>query len=111
MHSEQSNISHPEGGQNIGGAEITREVWTDTRRPVIILWLYFNSEGNDVMATYACNKCGMAVNTNCAKCDVTLVDDSLELDNGTKVQIAKCPSCEGKIKSPSCCGEEMACSI
>ena len=41
------------------------------------------------MATYACNKCGMAVNTNCAKCDVALVDDSLDLDNGTKVQIAK----------------------
>ena len=41
------------------------------------------------MATYASNKCGMAVNTNCAKCDVALVDDSLELDNGTKAQIAK----------------------
>jgi hypothetical protein len=27
------------------------------------------------------------------------------------VQIAKCPSCAGKIKSPSCCSEEMACSI
>ena len=63
------------------------------------------------MATHACNNCGMAVNTSCAKFDVTLVDDSLELTNGTKVQIAKYPSCEGKIKSPSCCGEEMACSI
>ena len=90
---------------------MTREVWTNTRRPVIVLRDYFNSEGNDVIATYACNKCGMAVNTNFAKCDVALVNDSLELDNGTKVQIAKCPSCAGKIKSPSCCGEEMACSI
>jgi hypothetical protein len=40
-----------------------------------------------------------------------MVDDNLDLGNGTKVQIAKYPSCEGKIKSPSCCGEEMACSI
>ena len=88
-----------------------RGIWTNTRWPVIILWLYINFVGSYVMATYACNKCGMAVNTSCAKCDVALVDDSLELDNGTKVQIAKCPSCAGKIKSPSCCGEEMACSI
>ena len=63
------------------------------------------------MATYACNKYGMAVNTSCAKCDFALVNDSLELYNGTEVQIAKCPSCAGKIKSPSCCGEETACSI
>ena len=41
------------------------------------------------MATYACNKCEMAVNTSCAKCDVTLINDSLEPDNETKGQIAK----------------------
>lgn len=63
------------------------------------------------MATYECGKCGMAVNTTCAKCDVPLVDASLEIGDGKSVQIAKCPSCEGKIKSPSCCGEEMACNI
>ena len=89
----------------------TRDIWTNARRPVIILLLYRNFVRTCVMATYACNKCGMAVNTSCAKCEVALVDGSLELGNGTKVQIAKCPSCEGKIKSPSCCGEEMACSI
>ena len=58
-----------------------RGIWTNTRWPVIILWLYINFVGSYVMATYACNKCGMAVNTSCAKCDVALVDDSLELDN------------------------------
>ena len=63
------------------------------------------------MATYECGKCGMAVKTTCAKCDVPLVDTSLEIGGGKCVQIAKCPSCEGKIKSPSCCGEEMTCSI
>ena len=81
-----------------------------TSRSLFML-LHINSVRICVMTTYACKKCGMAVNTSFAKCDVALVDDSLELDNGTKVQIAKCPSCGGKIKSPSCCGEEMACSI
>ena len=46
----------------------------------------------------------MAVNASCAKCDVPLENDLLNLEDGTKVQISKCPSCEGKIKSPLCCG-------
>ena len=49
------------------------------------------------MATYECGKCGMAVNTTCAKCNVPLEDASLDLGDRT-VQIARCPSCEGKIK-------------
>jgi DNA-directed RNA polymerase subunit RPC12/RpoP len=61
------------------------------------------------MATYDCDNCGMAVNASCAKCDQALVDDILKLDNGTEVQISRCPECEGKIKSPSCCGVEMIC--
>ena len=63
-----------------------------------------------IMATYECDNCGMAVNATCAKCDVPLVDDIITTDNGSKVQVSECPSCEGKIKSPSCCGEEMTCS-
>ena len=59
------------------------------------------------MATYECDACGMAVNASCAKCDVPLVDGSLTLDDGTVVQISKCPECEGKIKSPQCCGADM----
>jgi hypothetical protein len=62
------------------------------------------------MATYECNSCGMAVNASCAKCDQPLVDDVLKLDDGTEVQISRCPECEGKIKSPSCCGVEMICN-
>jgi len=62
------------------------------------------------MATYECNNCGMAVNASCAKCDQALVDDILRLDDGAKVQISRCPECEGKIKSPSCCGIEMVCN-
>ena len=63
------------------------------------------------MATYVCGKCGMAVNTTCAKCDVPVFDASLEVGDGKSVQIAKCPSCEGKVKSPGCFGGELPCSI
>lgn len=62
------------------------------------------------MATYECNHCGMAVNASCAKCDTPLVDDTLALGDGSQVQISRCPECEGKIKSPSCCGQEMVCN-
>ena len=62
------------------------------------------------MATYECSECGMAVNATCAHCDSPLVDDILTLDDGTKVQISKCPNEHGKIKSPSCCGQEMSCT-
>jgi DNA-directed RNA polymerase subunit RPC12/RpoP len=62
------------------------------------------------MATYECNNCNMAVDASCAKCDQALVDDILKLDDGTEVQISRCPECEGKIKSPSCCGVEMVCN-
>jgi hypothetical protein len=62
------------------------------------------------MATYECSECGMAVNATCAHCDSSLVDDILTLDDGTEVQISKCPNEHGKIKSPSCCGQEMTCT-
>ena len=62
------------------------------------------------MATYECSECGMAVNATCAHCDSPLVDDILTLDDDTKVQISRCPNDHGKIKSPSCCGQEMTCT-
>ena len=63
------------------------------------------------MATYECSKCGMGVNATCAKCDAPLVDDTLKLEDGTEVQISKCPNGHGKIKSPMCCVEDMSCKI
>ena len=63
------------------------------------------------MATYECSTCGMAVNASCAKCDAPLVDDILKLDDGREVQISKCPTGHGKIKSPMCCGADMNCSV
>ena len=62
------------------------------------------------MATYECKKCGMAVNATCAKCGAELVNDSLTLEDGSVVQISKCPNGHGKIKSSMCCGEDMTCT-
>jgi hypothetical protein len=63
------------------------------------------------MATYECKKCGMSVNATCGQCDAPLENDSLELADGKNVQISKCPNGHGKIKSPMCCGQDMACSV
>ena len=53
----------------------------------------------------------MAVNATCAKCDAPLVNDMLTIDDGTRVQISKCPNEHGKIKSPLCCGQDMTCTV
>ena len=62
------------------------------------------------MATYECSNSGMSVNATCGKCDAPLIDDVLKLENGSEVQISKCPNDHGKIKSPTCCGNDMSCS-
>ena len=62
-------------------------------------------------ATYSCGQCGMSVKAQCAKCDVPLENGHLDLPDGSQVQVSRCPSCEGKIKSPQCCGADMACSV
>ena len=63
------------------------------------------------MATYECWKCGMSVNATCGKCNEPLIDDMLNIDDGTQVQISKCPNDHGKIKSPLCCGQDMSCAV
>ena len=63
------------------------------------------------MTTYECSKCGMGVNATCAKCDASLVNDILDLPDGLQVQISRCPNDHGKIKSPTCCGEDMSCKL
>ena len=82
MHNEYVNIPSPRGGHIGDIAHDTRDIWTNTRRPVILNFLYINFMGNYAMATCERNKCGMAVNTSFTKCDVALVDNSLELGNG-----------------------------
>ncbi|MDE0899480.1 MAG: hypothetical protein OSA81_10715 [Longimicrobiales bacterium] len=63
------------------------------------------------MATYTCDKCGMSVNMTCATCDSELVNDTITTDSGVEVQVSKCPEGHGKIKSPMCCGDDMACAV
>ena len=63
------------------------------------------------METYKCDKCGMSVNASCGKCGIPLENSHINLEDGAQVQVSKCPSCKGKIKSPLCCGEDMNCSI
>ena len=62
------------------------------------------------MATYECKKCGMSVNAACGKCSTPLVDDTITTDDNVEVQVSKCPNGHGKIKSPSCCEQDMSCS-
>ena len=62
------------------------------------------------MATYECSICGMSVNATCGKCNEPLVDGTIDVD-GSEVQVSKCPNDHGKIKSPSCCGKDMNCSV
>jgi hypothetical protein len=63
------------------------------------------------MATYECSKCGMSVVLYKEEIDAPLENDMLTIDDGTQVQISKCPNEHGKIKSPLCCGQDMTCTV
>jgi len=63
------------------------------------------------MATYTCPSCDMSVHTTCGHCGADLVNDVLVKDDGTNVGISQCPNGHGKIKSPMCCGTDMACAV
>jgi hypothetical protein len=53
----------------------------------------------------------MSVNMTCAECGAALEPDTLTKDDGSAVQVSKCPNGDGMIKSPMCCAEDMACAI
>ena len=74
-------------------------------------WTYFTATKGSEMATYKCSSCGMSVNATCGTCDAPLVDDIIERDDGSTVQVSRCPNDHGKIKSPGCCGADMSCSV
>lgn len=63
------------------------------------------------MALYTCPACNMSVNTTCGACEAALVDDVLVKDDGARIGISVCPNGHGKIKSPMCCGSDMACAV
>ncbi|MDP6457592.1 MAG: hypothetical protein QF551_07335 [Candidatus Marinimicrobia bacterium] len=44
----------------------------------------------------------------CTSCGSELVHDHITRDDGTKVEVSKCPNGCGMIKSPTCCGHDMA---
>ena len=69
-------------------------------------------KGTSNVSDYACERCGMSVKgMTCGKCNAALVHDTLTKPDGTEVHVAKCPGGCGKIKSPMCCGQDMACSV
>ena len=74
-------------------------------------WTYFTATKGSEMATYECSSCGMSVNATCGICDAPLVDDTIERDDGSTVQVSRCPNDHGKIKSTMCCGADMSCSV
>ena len=62
------------------------------------------------MAAYTCSKCGMSVGSmTCGKCGKELAHDSVTKPDGSTVHVSKCPEGHGKVKSPMCCGQDMAC--
>ena len=64
------------------------------------------------MSNYSCEQCGMGVKgMACAKCGKDLEHDILTKPDESEVHVSKCPDGCGKIKSPMCCGSDMACSI
>jgi hypothetical protein len=60
---------------------------------------------------YTCDKCGMGVKgMSCAKCGKELVHGTISKD-GADIHVSKCPDGHGMIKSPQCCGQDMACPV
>ena len=56
------------------------------------------------MAKYSCGDCGMEIHPiTCGKCGTELTHVNIE-----KVGGAECTNGCGKIKSPMCCGHDMA---
>ncbi|MEE2780458.1 MAG: hypothetical protein VYE15_08035 [Myxococcota bacterium] len=47
----------------------------------------------------------------CGKCGKALEHGSITTDAGVEVHVSRCPDGCGKIKSPMCCGQDMACSL
>ena len=61
------------------------------------------------MAVYKCEACGMSIGTmTCGTCDKELDHGSITADSGDVIQVSKCPDGHGMIKSPMCCGQDMA---
>ena len=63
------------------------------------------------MAAYTCEACGMSIGTmTCGQCGAELAHGALNRDDGGTVHVSRCPAGHGMVKSPMCCGQDMACS-
>ena len=61
------------------------------------------------MTAYTCDVCGMSIGTmTCGKCGKDLVHSSITTDDGETIHVSECPDGHGKVKSPMCCGQDMA---
>jgi hypothetical protein len=68
-------------------------------------------EAGAIMANYKCSddSCDMEVMAiSCGKCGTELEYKTLAKPDGTKVNILECPKGCGRIKSPTCHGQDMA---
>ena len=61
------------------------------------------------MTKYNCSDCGMEVKyITCGKCNSELEYKVVTKDDGSTVGVSECPNGCGRIKSPLCCGNDMA---
>ena len=61
------------------------------------------------MTQYTCSDCGMEVEAiKCGKCGSDLEYKVLTREDGSTVNVSECQNGHGKIKSHTCCGEDMA---
>ena len=64
------------------------------------------------MAVYTCKKCGMSIGSmTCGQCDKELSHSTITTADGETVHVSECPDGHGKVKSPMCCGQDMACKV
>ena len=64
------------------------------------------------MAIYKCEKCGMSIGSmTCGECGKELVHNTIKTESGETVHVSECPDGHGKVKSPLCCGQDMACKV
>jgi len=61
------------------------------------------------LSNYTCSDCGYEVaNIACGKCGSELEYKLITKDDGSTVGVSECPDGCGRIKSPMCCGADMA---
>jgi hypothetical protein len=54
----------------------------------------------------------MSIGTmTCGQCGKELQHSTLTKPDGSSVHVSQCPDGHGKVKSPMCCGQDMACTI